>query len=473
MVSILPSARGPWDLIGESIGSNLSNVLPGAVQQGYNRGLIRQGIDRLRQIANDPNASPLDITFAAMEAGSGIQGSERYLGPIIPELVKFAEARRGQVAGLPGQSTTGQGQEMGPRDRTPIEQAPQRQQLPGFLGRSVQEPGAGPQNFPTNLGANQAPGNLPQQATGGIAQPLLSPAERIEAAKKYAQDSTAAGIPMKPREALEIVNENEEQKRLYNDQIERERLQRVESQKTYGSKGLEALNRVFPSASPILESKFQQLGEREAAKGRSEGEINQYLSGEAKRIGNSFANAEKQVSSPRLLSSIGRAATGSYRNLEEAGADARQHLRPFLEMGLYDEARSLLEEKGYGPEERESIINPLSERAKITLNAVPEVPRPRKVVPYQPLLTGPGNVEDVKKGLIDLQKADPNFSLVLARKAFEDKNYDWSSFKNALNDLEDQGFDLTDDQKQQRVYLDTPPLNALEKILHGLNLIGR
>ena len=67
-----------------------------------------------------------------------------------------------------------------------------------------------------------------------------------------------------------------------------------------------------------------------------------------------------------------------------------------------------------------------------------------------------------------------NFSVVLARKIFEDKKYDSRIFKDALNELEqDEGFKLEPDQEKQRGNLDTPPLNRLEKILHGLGLQGR
>ncbi len=56
---------------------------------------------------------------------------------------------------------------------------------------------------------------------------------------------------------------------------------------------------------------------------------------------------------------------------------------------------------------------------------------------------------------------------------FEDKGYDSRMFKDALNELEEQGFKLEDDQQRQRGILDTPPLDMLGQILSDINIRGR
>ena len=122
MVSILPSAKSPWDIIGSIAGENISKVLPGAVQQGYNRGQLQQSLEAIKNLANDPNSTPLDIQLAAMQAGAGIPGSERYLGQILPYLVKTAEANKMQQTKLAGEEPG-------------ISQVPQRQPLPNFMNQ--------------------------------------------------------------------------------------------------------------------------------------------------------------------------------------------------------------------------------------------------------------------------------------------------------------------------------------------------
>ena len=59
MVSILPSARSPLDLIGEMTGKNISQNLPGAVQQGFQR---QQGLNAIDQLQADLAASGGDIS---------------------------------------------------------------------------------------------------------------------------------------------------------------------------------------------------------------------------------------------------------------------------------------------------------------------------------------------------------------------------------------------------------------------------
>src|SRR5271154_6571719 len=59
-VSILPgNSRTPWDLIGQMTGQNISQNLPGAVQQGYQR---QQGLNAIDQLQNDLAQSGGDIS---------------------------------------------------------------------------------------------------------------------------------------------------------------------------------------------------------------------------------------------------------------------------------------------------------------------------------------------------------------------------------------------------------------------------
>jgi hypothetical protein len=59
MVSILPPERSAFDVIGKSIGQNVSSALPGAVQQGYQR---QQGLNAIDQLQSDLQAAGGDIS---------------------------------------------------------------------------------------------------------------------------------------------------------------------------------------------------------------------------------------------------------------------------------------------------------------------------------------------------------------------------------------------------------------------------
>jgi hypothetical protein len=470
MVSILPSARTPWDVIGADVGQALQGILPGAVEKGYNRGMLQQGIGNIAQTSQNPNSSNLDIMLAAMQAGAGIPGSERYLGQIIPELIKQAEARRSSNVPLAGDV-----QQPQQRQREEHEGMQPRQQLPSYLNQPEQTS----QFFPTNNGPQGGPGHAFQPATQRKVEPLKTPAEERQAAGDLYNADRAAGGTMTKKDALDQIRAEEEYKKIYNQSIEDERKAHVASQTNYGAIGEKHLKDVYPEATPEDLAIFKKKGEQAALSGDSEAEIDRKLANDAKNFKNAIVNVKKEMSAPRALNKITRGFEGTYKDLEKASADLRSHLKPMLDLGLYDKARNLLKDLDYGPEEREAIINPLSEHEKVVLNKVPQAVKTREEPHGAPITLSPtykyapGQLQNIKEGLTDLKKADPNFSLVLARKVFEDKGYDWRMFKDALNELEREGFTLEDDQNNQKTYLDTPPLNDLQKILHGLNLIGR
>lgn len=467
MVSILPNtARDPWQVISQQIGQDLRQQLPGAVQQGYNRGQLQSSLAKIGEISQNPSSSPLDITLAAMQAGAGIPGSEKYLGAIIPELVKFAEARRLQQASLPGEEQV-KGPNQQRQDREHFQPPQQGQQLPDFLNKNPQQT----EFFPTHIPGQGGIGNAPQAATTGKKIPMSTPAELSREAKRLSADRTKNGIPTTPQDALKELLGYEDQKKLHNAEVDLETNQRKQSQKDYGDLAVEKLNSVFKGANDEIKSIFKKKGEELAKSQMSEADIERSLATEARNFKNSLVNVEKEMDAPRLYNAISRGANSSYKNFEDSVKDMRLTLKPLLSEGLYDTARDLLSKKGYGLEEREMIINPMGEREKTIMNRVPIIrPTPKGLFNEVP---GKGNIEDIKSTIKELKIVNPNFSPVLARKQFEDKGYDWRDFKNAWNALQEEGFELTDDQFNQSGNLNSPPLGNIEKILHGLNFTGR
>lgn len=471
-VSILPPGRSSWDVIGSQIGQNLSNVLPGAVQQGYNRGQLQSSLEEIKNISQQQGAKPIDLILSAMKAGAGIPGSERYLGQLIPILQQMGLANASQNAPIAGEKLSNTQQI--PRNREPLERSFQPQEFPGFLGQQ------GQQNFPTNIGPQGGPGVAPQTATTRQKQPLLTREEKIPAARALAKERNDAGIPTTVQEALKEVNEAEKDKKLYNTEIDKELEQQVSSQEKFGDIGVNYLKGEYPEATAEMKAIFQKKGEEASKRGDSIADVNRYLAKEAEKFKNRLANVSLDLDAPRLQNSFQRALQGTYKNLEQAGADARRHLQPILDLGLYDTARKMLAKKNFGLEEREAIIHPLNPQSNSILSQIPKI-ETKKSLGKAPGHPGLGisferekpDLETVKSVLQQLKQSDPNFSLVLARKAFEDKGYTWREFKDALNQMEEQGFKLEDDQDIQRGYLDTPPLNLLERILHGVNIIGR
>ncbi len=463
MVSILPSERTPFDVIGKDVGQALQSVLPQAMAQRAQRERGLQAINQAEKDIAAANGDPFKIALSMSKVAAENPNLERAIAPMYETALRQAQVKNAQKVSLPGQES--------PRERGPVDQAPERPQFPSFANLPQN------QNFPTNIGPKGETGNIPQAATTGKAIPLLTPSEKRIAAQKLSKEYSEAGIPTTPIEALKIVNEAEEDKKLHNQGVEEERQQRVIGQQEYGQKAVDQLKKAFPESTPEMEAIFKQKGEIAASQSKSEAEIDKYLATEAKIFKNTISNVESDITAPRLQNKLQREFLGTEKDFNRAAQDLRVKLKPILDLGLYDTARLLLDKQGYYPEERETIINPFSDRMNTLMNKVPSAPKEgpkvgtgRFGVTYEKPKV---DLENIKTGLVDLKKADPNFSLVLARKHFEDKNYGWREFKDALNELEQEGFELEDDQKNQRSLLDSPPLNTLEKILHDLHLIGR
>lgn len=466
MVSILPAQRSSWDVIGDLLGSNLQQSLPGAVQQGYNRGMLQKSLEEISNLSKQPNASNLDIMTKFLKATAGIPGSERYVGQVLPEILKQAESARSANYPIPG--------ERGPRREALLPPMAQREPLPQFMGGK-----ASPNEsnfFPTNIGPQGAPGQVPQEATTGQKIPLRTKAERTDAAREQLAEMRKVDPTYNLRNAIDDINREEDEKKAWNTEVDKELEQRRISQTDYGEKAVEQLNKVYPDASPEIKAIFKKKGELAAKQGSSEADIERYLATEAKKIKNTISNVENDLSPARLQNILYRKLNGNYKDFNTAARDLRVKLQPLIDDGLYDTARTVLERLGYGAEEREIIINPLNEKSQSFINQLPN---------YKPVKTGvgqfgvkaikpPTDINIVKEIIKEVKNNENNFSLVLGRKMFEDKGYDWQAYNQAIKDLIEQGeLELTDDQRQQLTYLDSPPLHRLDQLLQGLNIIGR
>lgn len=480
MVSILPSERTAADVAGRLVGDALAKNLPSGIEKGYDRGLIKQGLDKVRSIANNPEAKPLDIIFALQEASAGIPGSERYFAPVLDQILKITNANRSVNVPRPGED----------QNFT----VPERRQLPSFGNQpQANAEKTSPEFFPNNIPSQEAPGTEPQAVTLGKKYKLFTPDQRIQEARRISQADQALGGTMTLDQALKSVDDYIAYSDAYNTKVEKDILDKQESQRNYGDLAEEEIKKVFSktktdekgkpitSLDPLLDSNiiawFRKKGEEISQVGKSEAERKRYLANEAANFKNSIVNVENDLSAPRLHNASQRWFNNEYKSFEQSAQDLRTTLKPLLDNGFYDLARNLLEKKGYGLEERDYILNPLNIQAESIISALP---KPKiKLKPNQLLGALPTNAtnissEELKNSILKIKDANPNFSLPLVRKALEDKAVDWRQYKDAVNELVDSGqLELTADQRNQIGYLDKPPLGLLDSILQGLNIIGR
>jgi len=118
-MQVLPSARGPWDVIGESIGHNLSQTLPGAVSQGYQRQLGLNALGQAEKDISGAEGDPYKIAMAFAKAGAQNPNLERSLGPLMQTAMQSAKVNRAY-----GQGDAPQRQNPNQTVPTPLDQNP-------------------------------------------------------------------------------------------------------------------------------------------------------------------------------------------------------------------------------------------------------------------------------------------------------------------------------------------------------------
>src|SRR6266851_177306 len=333
---------------------------------------------------------------------------------------------------------------------------------------------------------NKELGNIPQPETAGIKRSVFAPEQVLQKGRQIESESRAVGVPMSDLDGYNIANQMNEANKNYNSSVEADTQQRVQAQRQYGNIAVEKLKKVLPNATDEQEAIFKRKGEEAAAISTSEANIERDLAQDAVKFKNTIANVKKSIGPKRLFSGIKQSLLGTSRDFEKKKNDIRIKLKPLLDEGLYDTSRNLLSELGYHPEERESIITDLGEPARKIISQLPKMNKTEfkenGSEEYQ--FGGPASFpqpefseqvrKQIKDSLSKIVTADPSVNLILLRKVYEDKNVDWQTFKDDINDLIIEGkFMMDDDQFKHLDLLDTPPLDNLDKLLYGIKLIGR
>lgn len=482
MVQIV--APGPAGMQAEKIGQALGmgigkNFVP--PEQMVQRNLLQKALQDAKIAVKDPNASPMDKLFSFMEAGAGIPGSERYMGTLLPEIIKLSQAEALQKAPFGMQD-----QGMTPESRQQMMDQIQGYQMPQFgQAQGQTQPQQQNQFYPSNQPGQGAPGNLPQAATSGMKQPVLSNSDLIKKSKPLAKEMTAAGIPTTPAQAYEILKGQNEDTIESNKLVEQERKERVGEQRTYGTLGEEAIQKVFPEATPEQVAYFKRKGEDFAGQNKSEADIQRALATEAKNFKNMISKVKNSIPPARSYNRAYQSAMGTSRENEKRQADARIKVEPLLKEGLYDTARNLLADVGYYPEEREGIVSSLGENTVKSINQMPRIwnekemgileRQGRKFQPNPRPNYTPEKQEIFTQNLAQTLQNDPATNLILLRRKYEDdKGVDWQLYKDSLNELISTGqFKPNADQFNQLDSLEQPPLDLLGKILYGIGIGGR
>lgn len=468
MVQVIgPTAPNPSAaaMIGNALGTGLGKNFIDP-QQLLQRQLLQKSLEEAKTSINKPGATQLERMIEFMKAGAGIPGSERYMGQLLPLVQQITAAENAQKAPFGQQEGQVQTQQ-------PIENL----ELNDYLTPKQENP-----FFPSNVGAQQETGNLPQEATTGIKEPIASTQQLLKMSKPYAAQKTAAGMPTTPQEAFEELKAINEDRKIHNKEIDAELGKRIASQREYGRLAQEKLNEVMPNAGSEETAYIKRKVEELAGQNKSEADIERLAAGEARKYKNLISQISNDIPAQRVQNRPVMKLLGTSKSEEQARNDLRVKLKPLLDAGLYDKARSILSERGYMPEEREMIISNLGENALKTMSQMPSL-QPREgafqraanKALFKENTYDPEQIQSFKQNLQDVLTKDPSTNLILLRRKYEDeKGVDWRMFKDSLNDLIDQGvFTPNDDQFNMLNKLDQPALNNLDQLLYNVGLIGR
>lgn len=126
-------------------------------------------------------------------------------------------------------------------------------------------------------------------------------------------------------------------------------------------------------------------------------------------------------------------------------------------------ARSILAGKDFRPEQIEEVVG---KQPTSVQGIIDKLPIKNKYVAKKiPKDLTEKNKLTFEQNLRDVLRQDPNVNLVLLRKKYAKKGINWKDFKDALLGMEEQGLQLTNEQRRSFDTLMKPPIDDLGKLL--------
>lgn len=246
----------------------------------------------------------------------------------------------------------------------------------------------------------------------------------------------------------------------------------------YEKTASEILGKLLPNASEEMSSAFSRLATSLIKQGKTESQIRKELASEASKLAqveNNVKNIYKrQKGLPKILNYLSR----TEKELPKQIIELKNNLKTVLDKGLYEEARRIAKEAGYGAEETELAIGNLSENAKKTIAKMSSFEKfEKRGAPPVNFLTKkitPEQYNEFESNLNDVLQDDPYANLILLRSDYMKKGVDWRSFNDAVNKIIDEkGINLTRKQQEELATVSQPPLSVLDQLLYDFGLRGK
>lgn len=496
MVSILPSERSPWQVLDRAIGRNLENNLPQAVQTGYERGQIQQGLSQVSQ--SNPELKPILDVLASL---AGTRQGAQYAETLIPEITKLMQSKQQASPGAGRaiedvQSMLGQ--------RTPSIQLPsfgQKPQEPQFNApnQKVEMPQPSFDNISKNV----------QKRLGEQYFPFANKAANVPLGEtKRPQKPAKPPKPIGPSEENKIrsilAKEGVTRKEVQDDYINKFKQNQTDEYKAlqqgykdlqeYQKARTEEDDRFFTAIGPALKELFPGMGPEEENIWKGIARTNEDIGSDEARFRDASQRYNQLVEQPLAAFTDTGPALPYFSALKpdavsDAVSDSRsliqdhlgaindipvneqfpKELKGEITNFLRKKYRTEMLAKDFGVAQTAYAVSNLSDKTKHSLNSIPKYPEPSI---HRPKIGLPAVSDKVREELTNklsekLRNLDPDDSLILARDLSIENRYPDEVFNRALNMAIKDGLILSDFQRQERPELSIPQIMDLNSVLRG------
>lgn len=453
-VSIIPGERTSWDVIGRMIGESLNRTLPGAVERGYERGLIQNGLNEVKNLTPEQlkDMQPHQLIAHILGPFAGTRQGAQYAEAILPSITKLIN-RNQLFQNAPGE----------PSSRRPDREPVQSNYDPNLI-RDVPFGGNGidaAKNMQMQKMAGEgafqyeAPGQgRPQVQSESTEAPTLPLGSvDVQDMLRYAANSA---------DPFEYI-------RFYADTNKLAKEQREELFNEYTRNYEKDSNRL------ARENAFRTFAEDATTdKKYSNDDFNRlirysdkYMSepSQTRRLYHAERDLQKYNNAIHSLEHA-RKAPGFFENLfrgqEQATKQLQSAVRPLVELGELDKAKELVSGLGFGPLQTEKVVNPLKKEAQGMLQRVKQAPSSAPRTPgagrqgegVQRAKIRKAELDKLPEVITNAVKAGGEFaSLKLIRDNLFKKGYLEHEFSAGLDEAIANGLKLSDYQRTEQAEL--------------------
>lgn len=485
MVTILPQRGAPeasfGSNLGKAVGQGFQQAAQPAIQQQYQRGQIQEALGGLKQLSNNPNATPTDIATALISATAGIPGAERYVGQLYESLMR-ERAAKGYFNG------SQQGQQQQPNQGA---QQGFNSKLPGFqtMGQQGQQGQPGQPQGANPFATGQPQGPTVPASNQGTPQLQTYTPEEMKAEAKRRASTQPDPVAAYPKELKLLQEENDLSRQYQKDVVETQGVETAREADIL-ARDQNLRNFVAPklvkgnaAANPEELNDFMLIGEQhENLKNRPA----QWYDATKKDF-DKMMNAKTAIDdvfNPGILTNLMRAGNKREQGLK----NIEPVVKDLVKYGKEDYAREKLANMYLSPTEIEAQIRPLSPALNSEISKFPKAPYQQgeltKTFGGLGLLGEAAHVilgkPSAKKGYTyeEMQEKNPgmidkdtgkvadflknnltnNDSLLVLRDKI---GRDWRQFNDALVQAEQNGLELNPRQQAERAELTRPPIQSL------------